>query len=148
MQFNEIYIGTTFKFCSDTENWWYEKIDDNKVICIESPLNNRYIGEKHIIDQCYYDDVEIRSQKKETSMNLHQIEAKINELKENSKAASKKLSATVNHQNFKVVMKSSSEDININSLISLDIMKILEDRARAEYQAAEKAIEEFVKKFA
>jgi hypothetical protein len=29
-----------------------------------------------------------------------------------------------------------------------DLMNILEDRARAEYQAAERAIEEFEKKFA
>lgn len=81
-------------------------------------------------------------------MNLHQIEAKIEELKNNSRKASKKLSAIVNSQNFNIAITNRNEHIEINSLFDNELMKILEERARAEYQAAEKAIEEFVKKFA
>ena len=88
-------------------------------------------------------------------MNLQQIENKIKELQENSKKTSQKLSAIVNCQNFKIIMSNRDQMIDISNLFDAelmnileDLMNILEDRARAEYQAAERAIEEFEKKFA
>jgi len=81
-------------------------------------------------------------------MNLQQIENKIQELKQNSKKASQRLSAIVHCQNFKIIMSNRDQNIDISNLFDAELMNILENRARAEYKAAEKAIEEFISKFA
>lgn len=84
-------------------------------------------------------------------MNLIQIENKIKDLRENWSKASNKLSAIVNNQNYRIALidaRDPSKMINIGSLFDEATWKILEQRARNEYQAADQAITDFEKKFA
>jgi hypothetical protein len=82
-------------------------------------------------------------------MKLHEIEAKLIELKLAEEKAEAKLASVVNYRNYdvKMVGRYSKTDVYIESLFDETVWNVLINRARMEVDKARKAIQEFEAKF-